>query len=748
MPLAKNALRKLRTLRHPGVVRVLESVETDTYIYIATERVSPLRHLDFDSLLPETVKWGLWSVAVTLKFINEEAASIHGNVRIGSVFVGTSGEWKLAGFEVLSSLRDEDPFIYRYGGLLPDGNLYAAPEIGKGGWDGLKSQPVHAADAWGLGVLIYECFNISFAGTEQLSQPKKIPPAMSASYKRLVAANPKTRLPVADFLDQGRRTRSFFDTPLIHISEFVENMGVKDQSEREAFLDELERTGEQFPKSFIKVKILPELLKTVEFGGGGPTVFSAVLKIGEKLCEEEWEGSITPVVVRLFSLPDRATRVFLLDNLEKMIDHLSKRIVNDKIFPDMVTGFSDTAPIVREQTVKAVLTIVPKLSDKNINGTLLRCLAKTQNDEQPGIRTNTTICLGKIARNLGQNTRQKVLVAAFTRSLRDPFIHARLASLLALSATSDVFDETDCASKVVPAISPSLVDKEKTVRAQAAKTLDIYLARIKTLTANYPDTEAMEPTASSTPQSALSLSSTAIKSGHVEGAEGWAGWAISSFTKKIASTAVSGDMSSFASLGPRSASAPPRREAVVLTPVTSPRPSITATTSETISQKPVSGSQPGGFLDDDDDDVGGWGALGDDNTGNNNNNEDEDEDDVDTFFDAPVAQSNPPLKSQHRPLPSSNASSTTTSKGPVKLSTFGPRPFSLPKDEDEIDFDELINSSKKKIGKNNHLPKGLTKKTAIVGRGVGSGVVGGRKMAPVVAKKEEDEDVDWGGDWS
>ena len=66
-----------------------------------------------------------------------------------------------------------------------------------------------------------------------------------------------------------------------------------------------------------------------------------------------------------------------------------------------VTGFSDVAPIVREQTVKAVLTIITKLSDRTINGELLKQLAKTANDEQPGIRTNTTICLGKIARNLG-----------------------------------------------------------------------------------------------------------------------------------------------------------------------------------------------------------------------------------------------------------------------------------------------------------------------------------------------------------
>lgn len=80
-----------------------------------------------------------------------------------------------------------------------------------------------------------------------------------------------------------------------------------------------------------------------------------------------------------------------------------------------VTGFTDLAPLVREQTVKAVLVVVPKLSDRIINGELLRYLAKTANDEQPGIRTNTTICLGKIAKNLGASVR--VLLAVPLRTI-------------------------------------------------------------------------------------------------------------------------------------------------------------------------------------------------------------------------------------------------------------------------------------------------------------------------------------------
>jgi SCY1-like protein 1 len=54
-----------------------------------------------------------------------------------------------------------------------------------------------------------------------------------------------------------------------------------------------------------------------------------------------------------------------------------------------------------------------------------------------------------------------VLIAAFTRAIRDPFVHARCAGLLALSATIDFFTEEDCAAKILPAICPALLDKEK-----------------------------------------------------------------------------------------------------------------------------------------------------------------------------------------------------------------------------------------------------------------------------------------------
>lgn len=146
-----------------------------------------------------------------------------------------------------------------------------------------------------------------------------------------------------------------------------------------------------------------------------------------------------------------------------------------------MTGFADIVPVIREATVKSILLIAPKvgpsalalprfesspspapqLNDRILNNDLLRHLAKTQTDPEPGIRTNTCILLGRLSRHLQPSTNRKVLVPAFARALRDPFVHARIAGLMALMATADVYEKEDLAGKVIPAMSICLVDREK-----------------------------------------------------------------------------------------------------------------------------------------------------------------------------------------------------------------------------------------------------------------------------------------------
>ncbi|KAL3424429.1 hypothetical protein PVAG01_03710 [Phlyctema vagabunda] len=726
LPLARNAVKKLRTLRHPGVIKVLDTVETETYIYVATERVVPLRwHIKRKSMSPETLKWGLFCVAQTVKFINDEASSIHGTLRVGSIYTSESGEWRVGGFEVLSSIKDDEAIIYNYGSLVPDSGRYTPPELAKSGWDTIKRNPLPAVDSYNFGTLIFEVFNGDFSGADQAGQTKNIPPSIQSSYRRLVNSNPKSRLSVSHFLEQGRRSGGFFETALIKLTESVDNLGMKTEQEREEFLNDLDQLSDDFPEDYFRMKVLPELLKSVEFGGGGPKVFSVVMKISTKLTDEDFEAKVTPVIVRLFGSPDRAIRVSLLDNLPLMIERIPQKVVNDKIFPNMVTGFVDVAPVVREQTVKAVLTIISKLSDRTINGELLKYLAKTSNDEQPGIRTNTTICLGKISKNLGVSTRSKVLIAAFSRSLRDPFVHARNAALMALAVTCDAFNEDDCANRILPALCPCLIDKEKLIRDQASKTLDTYLQRIRKFAATMPD--SVLPPPSTVDASGVAAPRMSTPQPSASESASWAGWAISSFTNKV--SAAAGEIQTTSTPESRPSSAPLNnqptsavsasalalhRQAVISPPAVSARTSTPSTPNDYFASTETSA----------DDEMEAWGDM-----------------EEESFFDAPTS---------------------TTLKATTTKSTANPF-----EDNGEPDFAGWLAAQAQKKPGAKALPKGLAKpaangsaRPAAAGRVSTTGSVGTTKKpaVPVVKKtlpskkvdtapKAADDDDGWGDGW-
>ena len=371
--------------------------------------------------------------------------------------------------------------------------------------------------------------------------------------------------------------------------------------------------------------------------------------------------------------------------------------------------------MVREQTLKSVLTIITKLSDRTINGDLLKQLAKTANDEQPGIRTNTTICLGKIAKDLGTSSRSKVLIAAFTRSLRDPFVHARNAALMSLGATAEHFTDEDCAAKILPVVSPLLLDKEKLVRDSANRTIETYLSKIRKAASEMPDSVLPPPQQAAGTAAAPRM---ATPQASESSSNGWTGWAISSFTNKI--SAAAGDMQTQAVNGSGNNTparvASPSSEGVKK----AARASASTLHRQAVASPPADqsrGSSPNpaavaqAFFPDSneaDDSGDAWGDMGDD----------------DGFFDAPSS-------SQQKSVPEASAT-----------------PF----DEGEPDFAAwLAERSQKKPG-TKPLPKGLSKtssstvtKKPVVKKTVSTPVVA--KKIDMTPKAADDDDDGWGEGW-
>lgn len=291
--------------------------------------------------------------------------------------------------------------------------------------------------------------------------------------------------------------------------------------------------------------------------------------------------------------------------------------------------------------------------------------------------------------------------------MRDPFVHARNAALMSLAATSEYFTEEDCATRILPALCPLLIDKEKLVRDQATRAMDSYVQKIKKVAANMPDT-ALPPQQPGEGQAARMGTPQPTA-----GSQGWTGWAISSFTNKMSTAA--GDMQTNGSAAAPRASPSPAPDARKPTSSASTlhRQALASPPASTAAPSPTPSAVAEEFYGDGVDDAGAsWGDMGDM--------------DEDGGWGEPSSE------------PSAKTAPATASATPF--------------DEGEPDFAGWLAAQSQKKSGGKPLPKGLAKGSA----GPAAKKAPAKPAAkpkPVVAKKidlapkADDDDEGWGDGW-
>ncbi|KAI0258684.1 hypothetical protein BC834DRAFT_910313 [Gloeopeniophorella convolvens] len=514
LPVAQNALRKLRVTRHPDVVKFMDAVEADGTVYIVTERVRPLSAelLSWEGKpmkdRQDWLLWGLHRITNALSFINSSCNAAHGTVRSSSIFLSVSGEWKLGGFELFSNPSEPTAVLATYAG---DMNVHRMPESERGGWAALKDGPIAATDSYALALLISTLFNPSDSHPTFLNPPYNppqpsargaIPPSVWPSFKKMLNPNPKGRMTPKAFLDVGMAESlgeggGFFkENRLFKICEGLEGFGLMADGERSTLLRTIKEASPTLPATFATYLVLPTLLTSLShstMATSASSIIPLVIQLGTYVPPDEYRKLVLEPIVKLFANPDRGTRMALLDALPEFAEKLDKQTVSEKIWPNLQTGFADTVPLLRESTVKAI-----------------------------GLLTD-------------KNTRRKVLGAACAKALKDNFPPARVAALMACMACASLFDMEELAGKVIGLVAGALVDKEKTVRDQAFKAVAMFVKILEENAATMPETTFTGDGPGTVGISTPNGSAQATLASSAAGAAGaLAGWAISSIGKKFA----------------------------------------------------------------------------------------------------------------------------------------------------------------------------------------------------------------------
>ncbi|XP_028083240.1 probable inactive serine/threonine-protein kinase scy1 isoform X5 [Camellia sinensis] len=453
-------------------------------IYIVTEPVMPLsekiRELGLEGTQrDEYYAWGLNQITKAVSFLNNDCKLVHGNVCLASVVVTRTLDWKLHAFDVLSEFDGNNEAsmgsMLQYEWLVA--SEYKSMEFLKSDWATIRKSPPWAIDSWGLGCLIYELFSgMKLSKTEELRNTASIPKSLLPDYQRLLSSTPARRLNSSKLIENSE----YFQNKLVDTIHFMEILNLKDSVEKDTFFRKLPNLAEQLPRQIVLKKLLPLLASAPEFGSATAPALTAVLKMGSWLSPEEFSIKVLPTIVKLFTSNDRSIRVGLLQHIDQYGKSLSAQIVDEQVYPHVATGFSDTSAFLREMTLKSMLVLAPKLSQRTLSGSLLKYLSKLQVDEEPAIRTNTTILIGNIASYLNDGTRKRVLINAFTvRALRDTFSPARGAGVMALCATSSYYDVTEIATRILPNIVVLTIDPDSDVQSKAFQAVDQFLQIVK-----------------------------------------------------------------------------------------------------------------------------------------------------------------------------------------------------------------------------------------------------------------------------
>jgi SCY1-like protein 1 len=521
LALAQNALRRLKMLRHPYVLRYIDGGETDDMIMVATEHAVPLS-LWLDQHRQDTnttgtlssysgignspsfeaqCMWGLYSLCSALSFLTADCKCIHGGLTTDSVFVTRGGDWKVAGFERLSDAPDNcEP------GTLPDRILrdndvgfpeaYKSPERSSRDWSSINSTNRACIDAFSLGTLILEVFGGSKLVRECIPGSESRPDARMAGNSSLVpeplrpylikllSTSPRSRMTKLSDIHQNCE---WFKAPLVGVLLFLDQLALKEPKDKQRFFGTLPRLLPSLPESIARYHVLPSLMSALEYGaagGGGTVVLAPILDIGAQLPATEYSQLILPCVVRLFSSNDRATRLQLLHHLPEYIGRLSDEIINGHVLTSILTGFTDTNPVLREATVKSALPLAPRLSSYSLHKILLPSLKRCLGDVEHAVRVNTVICIGRIAPHIEVSSREEDVLGSCMREMRDSFPHARSAALRAISGCLTLeggryFTVEMIAKKITPAAAFLTLDPTQDARDAAFAVIDAAVICLK-----------------------------------------------------------------------------------------------------------------------------------------------------------------------------------------------------------------------------------------------------------------------------
>lgn len=360
----ERATRNFMLYRHPSILRFITSWEKGSVHYLATERCKTLSMV-LATQNDTQICLGLRNILCALIFLVEKANMCHLNVCTSSVYVNSSGSWRLGGFEHLWSKKEVNQTLlersqpYRYINALDK--------------DETKRDSIYAIESFAFGVLCEEILS----NRKSSSTIPNVAEFRKYCVEHLRNANAKSRPNLSTILQH-----SYFNQDFVLIHSFLSELPLKNQMEKQTFFTSLIDRLREFDENVIGTELIDLILSRM-----------VLLDETAKLCVlpfvmqprndcESNSTAITPIfspetftkyvaskIKQLFLVRDVPIRLILLEYFAAYMDYFeSREDLTKQILPQLLLGIKDTNDQLVAATLRCLADLIPILGSSVVIG--------------------------------------------------------------------------------------------------------------------------------------------------------------------------------------------------------------------------------------------------------------------------------------------------------------------------------------------------------------------------------------------
>jgi len=360
--LFKNAIQRIKTIRHPGIIKFIDADVYSESPAIITESVIPLQSV-LNDITPENLCTGIFNLLKTIEFLHTSCKLVYNNICLESIFVPRNNytKWLIGEFQYSIPINTSESESQKIIDMIPS-NLQPSQEE--------NEENSFNRDYWLMGKLI----------------EKIIEPFINEKSEDLKTVNwlqlKQIALQMQDSIPQNRKSITevinepfFNNNVVIEVLENLKNYKIRDENEKRSCISVLPGKLKLMSNDIIEKNILPEIIqKEIINDSFSDILFSEIFKDPKKgnsmIGEECYKNKIVPYILEMMKVHQWGTRIVLLRLIDTYYDAVI-RYDNEEnknkelIVTEVLVGLEDMDQEIYIDSFSALIRILMSANLKN-----------------------------------------------------------------------------------------------------------------------------------------------------------------------------------------------------------------------------------------------------------------------------------------------------------------------------------------------------------------------------------------------